>query len=360
MASNVPAPEGVEIQEPPTAGAWGEWNPTEDSAHPIRGKHRVIKQRGGLARSSTVLGVGVIAAVGAGGIATAQDRPQVAISIPSLPDLADGLGLADGKADDGDHHRDAAAGSSRSAAGGTRAGVVAQQAQAQAQAGAGAGAGEVLLNRILQQAESQEDAAASQDRAEAERVAQEAAAQEAKAKLEAARQAADKAAEEARAAAEKEAREAAEAKAKAEAEQAQQAQQAKAAGSYALPTSAYTLTSHYGDAGSMWSSGYHTGLDFAAPTGTPVKAVAGGKITSAGWSGAYGYRIVLELADGTEIWYCHLSSMSVTSGAVGAGDTIGRVGATGNVTGPHLHLEVRKGGSTMDPLAWLTSKGLNP
>lgn len=109
----------------------------------------------------------------------------------------------------------------------------------------------------------------------------------------------------------------------------------------------------------MWSSGHHTGLDFAAPTGTPVKAVAAGKIASAGWSGAYGYRIVLELEDGTEIWYCHLSSMSVTSGSVGAGDTIGRVGATGNVTGPHLHLEVRIGGSTSDPLAWLESKGLS-
>lgn len=130
-------------------------------------------------------------------------------------------------------------------------------------------------------------------------------------------------------------------------------------GSYALPTSAYTLTSHYGVSGSMWSSGHHTGLDFAAPTGTPVKAVGSGKITSAGWSGAYGYRIVLELDDGTEVWYCHLSSMSVTSGPVAAGDTIGRVGATGNVTGPHLHLEVRKGGSTVDPLAWLESKGLN-
>ncbi|MBT2456760.1 M23 family metallopeptidase [Streptomyces sp. ISL-86] len=353
MASNVPAPEGVEIQEPPTAGAWGEWNPTEDSARPVRGKHRVAKQRGGLARSSTVLGVGVIAAVGAGGIATAQDRPQVAISIPSLPDLADGFEHAVDRVDDGIRHQDTAAGS-RSAAGGAKAGLVAQQAQA------GAGAGEVLRNRILQQAESQEEAAAAQDRADVERAAQEAAAQEAKDKLETARQAADKAAEEARVAAEKAAREAAEAKAKAEADAELQAQQAKAAGSYALPTSAYTLTSHYGDAGSMWSSGYHTGLDFAAPTGTPVKAVASGKITSAGWSGAYGYRIVLELEDGTEIWYCHLSSMSVTSGAVSAGTTIGRVGATGNVTGPHLHLEVRKGGSTMDPLAWLTSKGLNP
>ncbi|MER6251213.1 M23 family metallopeptidase [Streptomyces sp. NPDC001584] len=335
----MPAPEGIEIQEPPTAGAWGEWNPTEDSVRPVRGKHRVAKQRGGLARSSTVLGVGVIAAVGAGGIATAQDRPQVAISLPALPDMMTG-----GKAQQED------GGSGPAASTGERTGIIAQQSAQ------GADAGEVLRNRILQQAESQQDSAEAKARAEAEQAAQQAAAQEAKEKLEAARTAA----EEAKTQAEAKAKEEAEAKAAEEAAaKAEQERLAKPAGSYSLPTSAYTLTSHYGDSGSMWSSGHHTGLDFAAPTGTPVKAVAAGKITSAGWSGAYGYRIVLELPDGTEIWYCHLSSMSVTSGAVGAGETIGRVGATGNVTGPHLHLEVRKGGSTQDPLAWLNSKGLN-
>ncbi|MFG2711040.1 M23 family metallopeptidase [Streptomyces goshikiensis] len=353
MASNLPAPEGADLQDQPTAGAWGEWNPTEDSVRPVRGKHRVAKPRGGLARSSTVLGVGVIAAVGAGGIATAQDRPQVAISMPSFPGLTDD---ADDAGDSGDSGRDAANGpgssdraDTASGAPAARAGLLTQHAQS------GSGAGEVLLNRILQQAESQQDAASAQDRAQAELAAKEAAAKEAKEQAEAARRAADKEAEDARVAAEKVA---ADAKAKADAA-AEQARGAKASGAFSLPTSAYTLTSHYGDSGSMWSSGHHTGLDFAAPTGTPVKAVGSGKITSAGWSGAYGYRIVLQLDDGTEIWYCHLSSMSVTSGAVGAGETIGRVGATGNVTGAHLHLEVRKGGSTTDPLAWLTSKGLN-
>ncbi|MFD8417457.1 MULTISPECIES: M23 family metallopeptidase [unclassified Streptomyces] len=331
MASNLPAREGVENQEPPSAGAWGEWNPTEDSVRPIRGKHRNAKGGGGLARSSTVLGVGIIAAVGAGGIATAQNRPQVPISMPSLPDLT-------GDDDSGAHDRRADAGPR---------GAEASAAQSQDQADAG----EVLRTRILQQAESQHEATDVQTRLQAEQAAREAAAAEAKAK----REEAEKAAEEARAAAEKQAKEAADAAAKAEQERA-----AQSAGSYSLPTSSYTLTSYYGAAGSMWSSGYHTGLDFAAPTGTPVKAVGAGKITSAGWSGAYGYRIVLELEDGTEIWYCHLSSMSVTSGQVGAGDTIGRVGATGNVTGPHLHLEVRKGGSTVDPLSWLRSKGLTP
>ncbi|MER5764882.1 M23 family metallopeptidase [Streptomyces sp. NPDC002082] len=351
MASNSPAPEGIDVQEQPTAGAWGEWNPTEDSARPPRGKHRVLKQRGGLARSSTVLGVGVIAAVGAGGIATAQDRPQVAISLPSLPalpDLPEALGGADRSAESAG---DSDAGSAR-AAEPARSGIIPQQADRRSDAG------ELLRSRILQQAESQQEAAAAQERAEAERVAQEAAAQQAR-DAQAAKEAAEKAAAEAaeKAAAEEarlaqEAKEAAEAKAKAE-------RAARSAGSFFLPTSAYTLTSHYGDSGSMWSSGHHTGLDFAAPTGTPVKAVGSGKITSAGWSGAYGYRIVLELPDGTEVWYCHLSSMSVTGGSVAGGDTIGRVGATGNVTGPHLHLEVRQGGVTVDPLSWLTARGLN-
>ncbi|MER6197842.1 M23 family metallopeptidase [Streptomyces sp. NPDC001586] len=339
----MPAPEGTEIQEPPTAGAWGEWNPTEDSVRPVRGKHRIAKQRGGLARSSTVLGVGVIAAVGAGGIAHAQDRPQVAISLPSMSDLPD---LPDLMPGDNSSRSDGASGSAAQAA--ARTGIIAQQSDS------GADAGEVLRNRILQQAESQQGAAEAKARADAERAAQEAAAQEAKDKLDAARTAAEEAKVQAEAKAAEEA-EAAKKAAEAKAEQ----ERARSAGGFSLPTSAYTLTSHYGDSGSMWSSGHHTGLDFAAPTGTPAKAVAAGKITSAGWSGAYGYRIVLQLEDGTEVWYCHLSSMSVTSGAVGAGETIGRVGATGNVTGPHLHLEVRKGGSTIDPLAWLESKGLN-
>ncbi|WP_405979573.1 M23 family metallopeptidase [Streptomyces sp. NBC_00158] len=356
MASNSPAPDGTDVQETPTAGAWAEWNPTEDSARPLRGKHRVLKARGGLARSSTVLGVGVIAAVGAGGIATAQDRPQVSIS---MPDLLGGGGHSSDKG--GDTVRTAAA--ADSAKTGTGAGTgVADGTEIAAVPQQGGDAGEALLSRILLQAESQQDADQAQARADAERTARESAAQEAKAQ----REAADKEAETVRAAAEQAAAEKAAAD-KAAAEQTAtkaatgsgSGSGSQSAGGWFLPTSSYTLTSHYGVAGSMWSSGYHTGLDFAAPTGTPVKAVGSGKIISAGWSGAYGYRIVLKLDDGTEIWYCHLSSMSVTSGSVGAGETIGRVGATGNVTGAHLHLEVRKGGSTVDPLAWLGAKGLD-
>ena len=88
-----------------------------------------------------------------------------------------------------------------------------------------------------------------------------------------------------------------------------------------------------------------------------------GTITEAGWAGSYGYTTVLTLDDGTELWYAHQSSISVSVGQkVSTGDVIGRVGATGNVTGAHLHLEVHSGGagSGIDPMAWLRGKGLNP
>ncbi|WP_149184017.1 M23 family metallopeptidase [Streptomyces sp. TRM49041] len=371
MASNRPAPEapfgpyetlghltasGLDDAAAPAATA--EWNPTEESVRPVRGRHRVVKQRGGLARSSTVLGVGVIAAVGAGGMATAQDKPRIAISLPDvdLPDVSSLPGVGSLVSDDAD---EAGADSEQDGAGSNNPGpLTAALSLATTDDGAGAqsadteaDAGEALRTRILQQVEQQQASA----EAEAQAAAEKAAAEKAAADAAAQQAAAEKAAADAKAAEEERKRAEAEAAAKAEAERL-----AKLAASYALPTSSYTITSTYGQAGSMWSSGYHTGLDLAAPTGTPVNAVHGGTIKSAGWSGSYGYRIVLELEDGTEIWYCHLSSMTVSAGqTVGTGDTIGRVGATGNVTGPHLHLEVHTAdGGGIDPLAWLRGKGL--
>ncbi|WP_313896740.1 M23 family metallopeptidase [Streptomyces sp. GC420] len=336
-----PAPETTVFGPEETTGGtdnrtWGEWNPTAESIRPVRGRHRVARQRGGgFARSSTVLGVGVMAAVGAGGIATAQEKPPVPILAgvaDSLPDV--GSLLSDDDSDKPDSPEDVVAATPLTSAGVTAADTAAGTTDA----------GEALRARIMEQAEQQQAAAEAAERAAAEKAAAEAAAKEAaeqQEKAEAEKEAARKKAEE-------------EAAKKAEAERL-----AKLAASYSLPTSSYTLTSSFGQSGEYWSSGQHTGLDFAAPTGTPVKAVHGGTITSAGWSGSYGYRIVLQLEDGTEIWYCHLSSMTVTSGEVSTGETIGRVGATGNVTGPHLHLEVRPGGGDpIDPAAWLRSKGL--
>ncbi|MEU5078078.1 MULTISPECIES: M23 family metallopeptidase [Streptomyces] len=354
MASNRPGPEAPSIPaqrdtEPETfgygayradEGPWEEWNPTEDSVAPVRGRHRVAKQRGGFARSSTVLGVGVMAAVGAGGMASANTgKPPVSISMPDLPSV--GSLFQDGSGDD----RPAEAATATLS-------IVAVASDASRDS---ADAGEVLRNRIMAQAEQQQGQADSKAAAAALAAAE-------KQTAEAAAQAEQQAA--AKAAAAKEKAEAAAEKAEAEAKRAAEEKRlAELARQYALPTSSYTITSTFGQAGSMWSSGHHTGLDFAAPTGTLIKAVHSGTITEAGWAGAYGYRTILTLDDGTEVWFCHQSSINVTAGQkVATGEVIGRVGATGNVTGPHLHLEIHPGGAPtgIDPMAWLRDKGLTP
>lgn len=134
-----------------------------------------------------------------------------------------------------------------------------------------------------------------------------------------------------------------------------------AANAWHLPMSGYHLTAGFGETSYLWSS-VHTGLDFAGPTGTPVTAVASGTIRSVEYAGAYGNRIVLALNDGTEIWYCHLSEFDVSVGeSVSGGEMLGRVGATGNVTGPHLHIEVRPGaGDPVDPYAAFVAHGITP
>jgi murein DD-endopeptidase MepM/ murein hydrolase activator NlpD len=123
----------------------------------------------------------------------------------------------------------------------------------------------------------------------------------------------------------------------------------------------YHLTARFGDYSSLWSH-FHTGLDFAAPTGTPIMAVAGGTITEVGYSGAYGNRTIERLPDGTELWYCHQNAFGTSVGAtVKPGQVIGYVGSTGNVTGPHLHLEVHPGGGDpVDPYTALVVHGLQP
>ena len=129
---------------------------------------------------------------------------------------------------------------------------------------------------------------------------------------------------------------------------------------WALPLPpGYRLSAGFGECSSLWAH-CHTGLDFAAPSGTPIRAVAAGVVTEAGWAGAYGYRTVQTLGDGTEVWYCHQEAYAVQVGdEVVAGQEIGRVGSTGNSTGPHLHLEVRPGaGDPVDPAAALAAHGV--
>jgi len=127
-----------------------------------------------------------------------------------------------------------------------------------------------------------------------------------------------------------------------------------------LPTYNFRLTARFGSSGGLWA-GDHTGLDFAAPARTAVRAVAGGRVVETGWAGAYGWRIRVKHWDNTETWYCHLSEILVTDGKVWAGEKIGRIGSTGNSTGPHLHFEVHpNSGAAVDPESWLKWHGLDP
>ncbi|MEV6316959.1 transglycosylase family protein [Streptomyces sp. NPDC051776] len=136
-----------------------------------------------------------------------------------------------------------------------------------------------------------------------------------------------------------------------------------AASGFSSPVANTAIGTPYHAPGSSWSSGYHTGVDFPVPTGTAVRAVATGKVVEAGWGGAYGYQVVIRHADGKYSQYAHLSALSVRAGQpVNGGQRIGRSGSTGNVTGPHLHFEVRTGpgyGSDADPLAYLRARGIS-
>ncbi|MFK0129717.1 M23 family metallopeptidase [Streptomyces rubiginosohelvolus] len=128
---------------------------------------------------------------------------------------------------------------------------------------------------------------------------------------------------------------------------------------FVLPVKQHGLSAYYGQAGVNWMS-VHSGIDFPVSYGTPVMAATDGTVRTQ-LNSAYGVMAIVTAADGTETWYCHLSSTKIRSGPVKAGDVIAYSGNSGNSTGPHLHFEVRPGGgAAIDPLVWLRSKGLNP
>ncbi|MFF7368162.1 M23 family metallopeptidase [Streptomyces tricolor] len=129
---------------------------------------------------------------------------------------------------------------------------------------------------------------------------------------------------------------------------------------FALPVAQHGLSAYYGQAGINWMS-VHSGIDFPVSYGTTVMAATDGTVTTK-WNSAYGNMMIVTAKDGTETWYCHLSSYRVASGTtVKAGQPIAYSGNSGNSTGPHLHFEVRPGGgSAIDPLSWLRSHGLDP
>ncbi|WP_416529601.1 M23 family metallopeptidase [Streptomyces coelicoflavus] len=184
------------------------------------------------------------------------------------------------------------------------------------------------------------------DEIDAQAVAQKQAAVDAAAR-EAARERAAEAAKEAREAKERAAREA----------------ERERLNTFVAPITASYVSTAYQAGSSLWSSGSHTGIDFHASSGTSVHAVGVGTVVEAGWGGAYGNQVVIKMHDGTYTQYGHLSSVGVSVGqSVEPGQQIGLSGATGNVTGPHLHFEARTSpeyGSDIDPVAYLRSHGVN-
>jgi murein DD-endopeptidase MepM/ murein hydrolase activator NlpD len=95
----------------------------------------------------------------------------------------------------------------------------------------------------------------------------------------------------------------------------------------------------------------HTGVDYAAPTGTPVMSVADGVVSESSYQGAYGNMVVIQHNANQSTVYAHLSRMNVRKGqTIKQGETVGAVGSTGLSTGPHLHFEFRINGRHVDPL----------
>ena len=121
-----------------------------------------------------------------------------------------------------------------------------------------------------------------------------------------------------------------------------------------LPISGARLTSGFGYRSHPIRGGtrFHSGVDLAAPAGSPIVATSDGVIRRAGWEGGYGISVAIEHPGGLETRYGHLSALNVSFGqAVRTGDVIGFVGSTGLSTGPHVHYEVRVNGAAVNPLA---------
>jgi murein DD-endopeptidase MepM/ murein hydrolase activator NlpD len=99
---------------------------------------------------------------------------------------------------------------------------------------------------------------------------------------------------------------------------------------------------------------FHTGIDIPAPTGTPIRVVAPGKVVYSGWRSGYGLMVEVDHGNGISTVYAHCSKLFLRLGqVVSAGQLVGGVGRTGVTTGSHLHFEVRRRGSPVDPMRFL-------
>ena len=102
------------------------------------------------------------------------------------------------------------------------------------------------------------------------------------------------------------------------------------------------------------SGGFHLGQDMAKASGSSIKAADGGTVTFAGWQGSYGYMVDIDHGGGYTTRYAHCSDIYVSVGEkVYQGKVIAAVGSTGVSSGPHLHFEVRKYGSVVNPASYI-------
>jgi murein DD-endopeptidase MepM/ murein hydrolase activator NlpD len=121
------------------------------------------------------------------------------------------------------------------------------------------------------------------------------------------------------------------------------------------------LMSHFGRRTDPFSGegAFHTGVDISAVRGTPVKATGDGVVTHAEYGGQYGKLVIIDHGNGVQTYYAHLSQYEVVAGqSVRRGDIIALSGATGRATSPHLHYEVRRGGTAMNPQPYLNNTKL--
>lgn len=124
-----------------------------------------------------------------------------------------------------------------------------------------------------------------------------------------------------------------------------------ATGDFIYPLVDYTITSPFG---ARWG-GFHYGVDLAAPIGTSIRASDGGVVTLAGWNGSYGLCVIIDHGDGVTTRYGHMSKVEVEVGQqVSQYEEIGKVGSTGDSTGPHCHFEIRFDGTAVNPLSYLS------
>jgi murein DD-endopeptidase MepM/ murein hydrolase activator NlpD len=117
------------------------------------------------------------------------------------------------------------------------------------------------------------------------------------------------------------------------------------------------ITTYFGEPGTLWRRGFHPGLDIGAPLGSPIVSAGAGVVIeaeSSGYNSGYGSYVKVDHGGGLISIYGHMSVVLASPGdRVVAGTVIGRVGMTGNTTGPHLHWEIRQDGAIRDPLGYV-------